>query len=487
MNLATEVATFLAGLRPPAAAVAVLGPEDTLVVGVSGGPDSLALLHLLVQQGLHPPDRLFAAHLNHGLRPEAGAEAAYVSALATSWGVGALTSHRDVAAYARAEGLSLEEAGRLARYHFLAEVADTVGAAVVATAHHAGDQAESVMMHLLRGAGLDGLRGMLPVGRVPGRPDLALIRPLLQVDRAAIAAYVAATGLSPVVDASNLETTFYRNWLRRELLPLLEARNPRLAARLRQLAELARADVDLLEDLAAAAWETALLEQGDRWLALDRRDWIARPLSLRRRLIRRAVLALQPEARDVAFRTVEQARMLAEQAGSGGAATLPAGIILKVDADRLLFHAAGGEADGDRLPQLAAGQPLALPVPGRLHVGGNWLLEAEAADPAALRSAAANQDPWTAVASIPEGARLVVRPRLRGERFRPLGLGGRHALVSEVMINRKIPARWRGRWPIVATEAHLIWLVGHQLDERARVTAETQTGIVLRAIRLRGG
>jgi tRNA(Ile)-lysidine synthase len=487
MNLAAEVVAFLASLRPPAAAVTVLDPEDKLVIGVSGGPDSLVLLHLLAQQRLHPLDRLFAAHLNHNLRPEADVEAAYVTDLAAGWGVASLAKHRDVAAYARAEGLSLEEAGRLARYQFLGEVADTVGASVVATAHHAGDQAESVMMHLLRGTGLDGLRGMLPVGHVPGRPDLALIRPFLQVDRAAIAEYIAVEGLSPVVDESNQETTFYRNWLRHDLLPLLDKRNPGLPARLRQLAELARADVDLLEELAAAAWETALVEHGEQWLALDRRYWAARPLSLRRRLIRRAVLAIIPEARDVAFRTVEQARMSAEQAGSGGAATLPAGIVMKVDADRLLFRSAAGEGDNYRRPQLANSQALALAVPGQVRLGGEWLLEAGPADPTTLGFAAANKDPWTAVVSVPEDARLVVRPRLRGERFRPLGLGGRHALVSEVMINRKIPARWRGRWPIVATEKHLIWLVGHQLDERARVTSETQKGIVLRVIRLAGG
>src|SRR5690606_37777580 len=133
------------------------------VVGVSGGPDSLALLHLLVRQGLQPPANLVVAHLDHGLRPQATAEAAFVQATAQAWGERCVMRQVDVPALAQTKGWTLEEAARRDRYEFVGAVAQEVDAAAILLAHHADDQAETVLMHLLRGSGLAGLRGILPI------------------------------------------------------------------------------------------------------------------------------------------------------------------------------------------------------------------------------------------------------------------------------------------------------------------------------------
>ncbi len=166
MRLGKRVLLFFSqvedGLRP------FLPPHSKLLIGVSGGPDSLALLHVLKE--VYSPDTLVVAHLHHGWRPSADAEARFVADTAVSWNIPSHSERVDVIALARDEGLSLEEAGRKARYRFFAQLAKQVGATVVAVAHNADDQAETVLMHLLRGSGLTGLRGMLPVGPLPGKP-----------------------------------------------------------------------------------------------------------------------------------------------------------------------------------------------------------------------------------------------------------------------------------------------------------------------------
>ncbi|HYO89770.1 MAG TPA: tRNA lysidine(34) synthetase TilS, partial [Candidatus Limnocylindrales bacterium] len=197
----------------------------TLVLGVSGGADSLALLHALAALRRRLGLTLIAATLDHGLRGRDGAaDAAHVDALAEAWHVPVVVGTADVAALAVQQRAGIEEAARNARYAFLAEVARSHGAGRIAVGHHADDQAETVLMHLLRGAGLDGLGGMRPLAPVPGAPDLMLVRPLLGVTRAQIAAYCARHDIAARDDATNADTALTRGWLRHELLPLMHSR-----------------------------------------------------------------------------------------------------------------------------------------------------------------------------------------------------------------------------------------------------------------------
>ena len=163
MRLVERVRTFL---HDAAATIPSL-KSSHWVIGVSGGPDSLALLHLLAKQGLHDPAKLVVAHLNHGLRPQATAEATFVQKTAQAWGVRCVVRQVNVPALSQTEGWTLEEAARRARYQFLGEVAQEVNAAAILLAHHADDQVETVLMHLIRGSGLAGLRGILPIAPFP--------------------------------------------------------------------------------------------------------------------------------------------------------------------------------------------------------------------------------------------------------------------------------------------------------------------------------
>lgn len=456
-----------------AAVFPTLSAAAPLVVGVSGGPDSVALWHALVHSGLRSPADLVAAYLDHGWRAAARTEAAFVAALAGQTGSRFRTAQADAPALARARGLTLEEAARESRYDFLAQVAEEEGAAFVLAAHHGDDQAETVLMHLLRGAGMAGLRGMLPAAPLPRAPHIILLRPLLSVKRADIEAYCRQHALPTLLDESNLDTRHYRNRLRHELLPLLATYNPQISDRLNHLATLMAADYDLLHEACAHHFARLQRRRGDGWLELDLPGWRALPLSLRRGLLRYAVGQLRPGGRDVSFKAIELARQTAEGGAVGKEATLPGGVTLRVG-----YHVL--ELFGDdvvspaALPQLASDEPVWLPLPGWVELGNGWVLESQQRQSVDLTEVAQNPDPWQAVVQLPAGIPLWLRSRLPGERFQPLGLNGRSTSLKEAMINRKIPARLRPLWPLVATPQHLVWFVGHQLDERARVQHENQ-------------
>ncbi len=187
--------------------------------------------------------------------------------------------------------------------------------AAVVAGHHAGDQTETILLHLLRGAGLGGLRGMAAAAPLPGSPDLWLLRPLLGVERAAIEAYCAAAGLRPTLDASNADPSFTRNRLRHELLPLLATYNPRIAQQLRETGAIAAAEDELLSALAEVAWRQIALPSPPGQAALRRAEWRRQPLALRRRLLRRAIAVCLPTLADVGFQAIEAARRAAEGEG----------------------------------------------------------------------------------------------------------------------------------------------------------------------------
>jgi tRNA(Ile)-lysidine synthase len=476
MKLEQRLATFFheaasAGAPPPVEAT------TRLVVAVSGGADSLALLHLLTHSSLHPQKNIVAAHLDHALRPSSAAEAEQVAQWATGWGVSCRLGRVEVGALAAGAGLSLEAAARQARYQFLAGVAAAEGASAVLTGHTADDQAETVLMRLIRGTGVMGLGAMRPVSPLPGGPGLTLLRPLLTTSRAEILKYCRAHDLQPIEDESNADPAFFRNRIRHELLPYLATFNPQIKERLRSLAAIVAADRELLEGLAAKVWPTLRPGSGPGWLALDRPAWLELPLSQRRATLQRALAELAATGEEIGFLTLEQARQVAERGQTGAESHLPAALLLTVGYGRLYLSA--GPLPLDQWPQLPAAEAYPLVVPGHLPLAAGWRLEARAVTDVGPLAITANEDPLQAFLDA-SAAPLTVRPRNAGERFQPLGMAGASAALKEVMINRKIPAAARPLWPIVATPDHLAWLAGHTLDERVRVMPATSQLIHLR-------
>ncbi|MEI2688870.1 MAG: tRNA lysidine(34) synthetase TilS [Anaerolineae bacterium] len=460
----------------------LLRPNSTAIVGVSGGPDSLCLLHLLHALAPEQDVHLHVAHLHHGLRGhEADADAAFVQETAAAWGLSCTVERAGVAGLAQQTGATLEEAARAARYTFLGRLARQLGAPVVAVGHNADDQAETVLMHFLRGSGLAGLRGMQPVSRFPlpqrqpPEPSLHLIRPLLFTSRSAILAYCQQHALEPRFDRSNEDTTFFRNRLRHELLPLLEGYNPQIRRILGHTAALLADDYELLAGDLLAAWPTALAEESEQRLVFDLGAWRALPTALQRGLLREAIQRLRASLRNVSYIHVDNAAWLLREGQAGDRMTLPAGLEIALSYDRFVVGGAGVELPIAGLPQLATeSQPLALPGVTPLPP---WQVECTVLTPAELPPHwQANGDRWQAWLDVdvlgPTPALRVGQP---GDRFQPLGMAGHSKLLAELFTNAKIPAAARQRWPVlIAATGDIGWVCGLRIDQRAQVTTATQ-------------
>jgi tRNA(Ile)-lysidine synthase len=461
---------------------------DSVVVGVSGGPDSLCLLHVLLclreEYGL----RLHVAHLHHGARgADADADAEFVGELAAEWDLPVTIERRDVPALAREHRLAFEEAARRVRYAFLARVADETGARRIAVGHNADDQAETVLMHFLRGAGPAGLRGMLaatpitdyrmlePLGIKDAggrmRESCIIIRPLLEVERADIEHYCAEHGLQPRFDHSNLDTTYFRNRLRHELLPLLETYNPNVRTRLRHTAAVIAADYELLAQLQEQAWADTMRKERETAVVFDRAAWRALPVALQRAVLRRAVYRLRRSLRDVDFCHVEDARCVGLRGETGAQATLPGGLVLTVGYDALTVGDAGDAGPPPDEPLLWCDEPLMVQVPGTTPLPqSDWVLRAESLERWDLEQIADNPDPWTAYLDMDAlAAPLMLRQRRRGDRFRPQGMEGHSVKLSAFLINRKVPRVWRDCVPLLVAGDKIVWVCGRRVGKGAVV------------------
>jgi tRNA(Ile)-lysidine synthase len=463
---------------------------DGVVVGVSGGPDSLCLLHVLRHLREEYHLRLHVAHLHHGTRgADSDADAEFVAALAAEWGIPVTVERQDVPALARARRMTLEEMARRVRYAFLARVAGDVGASKIAVGHNADDQAETVLMHLLRGAGPAGLRGMLPLTPITDyrmlepltdrrtlHPAPCIIRPLLHVPRSDVERYCADHGLAPRFDRSNLDTTYFRNRLRHELLPLLESYNPNVRARLCHTAAVVADDYALLTQLREQAWATVVREERESAIVFDQAGWQALPVALQRATLRQAAYRLRSTLRDVDFVHVENARRVGVSGETGAQATLPMGLALTVGYDTLTMGDAGDVGPPPDEPLLWSVEPLPVQVPGKTVLPrSEWALEAELLQDWDVGQIAGHPDPWMAHLDLDALAGpLVLRPRRRGDRFRPQGMEGHRVKLSAFMTNAKIPRAWRDHVPLLTARDDVVWVCGRRIGEGVTVGPETR-------------
>jgi tRNA(Ile)-lysidine synthetase-like protein len=344
-------------LRHFAARSDLVAPGRSLVVGFSGGQDSTCLLHALADLRRDQSFELRAAHVDHSLRPDSAADAARAVELAQSLGVEILVRRVDVATYrARLGRWSVQQAGRAARYQALASTVSEVGGDALLVAHTADDQAETVLLNLLRGAGLAGLAAMRadetidPSDLGPPLDDLAtwtinlpqrlrLVRPLLRVERSMTRTYCTEHGLAFTEDPSNVSRAYTRNRVRLDLLPVLEQFNPAVRTILARTADLAADDLEALESLSRSVHANLARHDGSS-LRYDLNSWQAQPRAVQRRLLRLGVEALAGTLRDVPAAPIEDALDFLLHGGASGrvyhlphgveACTFPGGFVLRL-------------------------------------------------------------------------------------------------------------------------------------------------------------
>lgn len=449
-----------------------LDPARPLVVGVSGGPDSLALMDVLERLGY----ALRVAHFDHSLRPESRQEAQYIQKLAAERRLPVYVERADVAFFARQERLSIEEAARSLRYHFLFAVARQLEAQAVAVGHTADDQVETVLMHFLRGAGLAGLKGMSYRSLLPEwDARIPLVRPLLSTWRREILAYCAERQLKPVFDQSNTEVAFFRNRLRQELIPFLEGYNPRIKEAIWRMAQTLGEDHVVLAAFTRQAWENVLSGEGAGWVALSLPALKALPLGLQRGVIRTAVERLRPNLRDFDFLAVERALGFAVAPSRSRQLNLIRGLRLTLEGQQLYLLDSGAAVRPESWPQMEVGVEKELTAPGCLVLAEGWVLESEVCPGEATGKLLDEmKDPFQAWLNLESlSLPLQVRTRQPGDRFQPLGMAGRTVKLSDFWINSGLPRWAREGWPLVFSAGQLVWVPGYRPAHFARLLPDT--------------
>ncbi len=449
---------------------------DKLVVAVSGGADSVCLLHILAQWQRELGVELHVAHLNHQLRgAESDSDASYVSDLAHKLGVPATIERRDVAAYRDQKGGSLEEAAREVRYSFLAEVTRGIGTSKVAVGHARDDHIETVMMHLLRGVGTAGLRGLQPRSVLQYSENggqLEVVRPLLEVTRQETLDYCQRYNLAPRSDSSNVSLSFLRNRVRLELLPMLRSYNPGVDKALLRLADIAGDDISFIEEQASLLWKELAREEGDV-IYLDISKMVTSPRAMQRQIFRRAVKQLRGNLKDVEANHIE-AMMDFLSKPAGKKLCLPDGLTLSTEYGRLVLALV--QASICPLPPLKGISN--INIPGETDLP-SWRVRADI-----IQEVVGDDNGLVASFDLDKvGKELTVRRRRPGDRFQPLGMSQTKKL-QDFMVDSKIPRSWRDRVPLICSPKQILWVVGWRIDDRVKVTENTKEILRLQFERL---
>lgn len=444
-----------------------------VVAAVSGGADSVCMLHALDALKSELGIEIVVAHLNHGARgADADADAAFTQRMAVETGLEFRGGKIGEDVAPPAGGGGCEAALRAARYGFLRRTAEETGASRIATAHTADDQAETVLMRFLKGASVTGLAGIRPVNG-------PVVRPLLEITRKQVEEYCAANGLEYCTDATNYDENYLRNSIRRSLIPALESEyNPRLREALVKMARNFRRDSGCLESMAEDALEAAAAGRGAKSVELD----IGCLRGLSEAVLSRVVLMAAyglTGAEDARIESghVDEVMELVRRPDAGASAAIPGGISVTRGYSRLVFRRDDGSDDAGRRP--SAEQMFIPSCPGtyRIDAAGLTLEIAEAPfNEELLKSDDAMTESFDA--SIVDGRRLSVRFPREGDRFRPLGLDGEKKL-SDFFVDEKVDRTRRGHIPLLLCGDEIMWVVGMRIGHRFRLDPG-RTGAVVK-------
>lgn len=428
-----------------------LEADASLVVAASGGVDSTVLLDVLDGLGY----RLHVAHLDHALRSDSADDSHFVASEAKRRGLSYSLERRDVGEYARTEGLSLEDAGRRQRYAFFDQVADRTGAEFIALGHHADDQAETVLLRLLRGSGATGLGGM-EIAR-EGR----YLRPLLRVRRAEIEQYARQRGLRYREDPSNRDSRFLRNRVRGELMPLLKSYNPNIAEVLNRTAALLKAEDDLLAELTQKALDTVICECCNDKVALDSARLLTYHIAVQRRVLRAVLQGLAAADGPFDFARVEQVRDWIE-AGDKRLRVLGAELRGQGCGTRYILRR------GQRPPVKRC-----FDIPGAMVLREHGVKIRVQVVPSEHFDKAQLEGAQVALDADRLGARVQVRSLRPGDRFQPLGMEG-HKKLSDFLIDAKWPKISRDEVLVLTRGEEIAWVAPLRSSNAFRIKSTTR-------------
>ena len=454
----------LGEVRETIARYAMFDRGDRVLVAVSGGSDSVALVHILHSIAGDFSLKLAVAHLNHGLRgQESDRDAEFVTVLAKKLELPFFIARRDVKAFQLRRRLSLEEAARRVRYDFFDDIAATHGFDKIALGHHSNDNAELVLMNLLRGSGPLGLAGIAAVR------DSKIVRPLIHLKQAEILAYVSANNLSFVTDTSNMDPVHRRNRIRHYLIPeLKKSYNPAIVDSLNRLGQILQAEDQWMEQALEPLYAETISNYGSEGIRVDLSNIAVHP-AVGRRIIRKAIWRVKQDLRRITFAHVEAVMDLATRPCSSGCLDLPDGIRVLREATMLIIKQ---EDQKSCVPKIDYHYTIAAEGTTVIKEA-NVVLKLKEIDiedvpdfkDAARTRAFLDRD----LLQFP----LMVRNFRPGDRFSPLGLDGSQKL-KKFFINNKISVQRRKSCPLLLSGDKIIWVVGLRIDNSVKLGPKTQ-------------
>jgi tRNA(Ile)-lysidine synthase len=451
---------------------------DRVLVAVSGGPDSVALLHLLHELREELDVELEVAHLQHGIRGEdAKQDARFVAELTELLKLPFHLKEIDLPRMKSNAGRgNLEAWAREERYRFFADVVRERKLDKVATAHTEDDQAETVLMWLLRGSGVKGLGGMSPLHlrrSVDSINTLTVIRPLLKISKGEIVEYLEERKINYRRDLSNLDASLLRNWIRLELLPKIQQRvGSGFSARLSRQTELLRDEDSLLEELARKSYEGMRDSQG-----LSRAALVREPKALQRRILRHWIGRTRGHLRGVEFVHIDELLRLIKEGPSQGRLSIPGGWELVREYETLTLAKASRSLKRICYTYvLSIGTILPIPEAG-------MQLYSEQVDSSFAPMPTQQMEAWFDVKALP--GKLLVRNFRQGDRFKPFGMSGHHKKLKDLFIDMKVPLSVRATLPLLTMDHEILWVPGYGRSDSARVTDKTTSVLHVKAVLMR--
>jgi len=443
----------------------MFSPGDRVLVGVSGGPDSVCLLHILNRCRKDMALSLHVVHINHGIRKrESKREEKFVSHLAGRMSLPITVKSLDVPSYARKKRLTIEEAARDMRYSAFERLAGKLNVKKIALGHTASDQVETVLMHLLRGSGPQGLSGIPPLRKLG---STAIVRPLIEVNREEILSYLKKNNLTFCLDSSNRKTEYFRNKIRLKLLPLLRKNyNKNIEGALLRLSEILKEENAYWERVVERVLGRVVSWESEKIL-IDFRRFLRYNVVVQRRVLHRLFEGI------VSLNQIEAIRSLAQKSSQGKRIYLGKRFSVRKEDDFLIFSSSPER----RFKKFN----YPLRVPGKNEIEGlNLTLNTRIIDFHPVSEKGAN----TAYFDVDKinFKKLLLRNRREGDRFKPFGLRGTKKL-SDFFIDRKIPRRLRDRVPLLVEGEDILWVVGIRRADKARITEDTKKILEVRVLR----
>lgn len=443
---------------------------DKIIVGVSGGPDSVCLLHILRLLSDVLGIDLYAIHINHMLREyEADKDEEYVGMLCDKIRIPLFIKHIDVKNLAKQEGLSIEEAGREARYREFNSIAQEIGANRIAVAHNRNDQAETVIMNIIRGTGLNGLKGM------DYKRD-RIIRPLLDIGRDEIEKYCVRYELNPRTDSSNLESMYTRNKIRLELFPVIERLfKSDIIGSICRMSELVREDSDLIESIASKVYNECVLKNYNNRLELNIPCIIANHSAISKRVIRMAINEIKGDLKGIQHIHIKDILEMLESGKTGKEIHIPGGLQVKVSYDVLQLSLKDNS-------QIREDFNVPVNIPGVTEVAAHgFVVEASLEEKTGEtgRYLSFPQNAWEQYFDYDKlHMGINIRSRKNGDIFKPFKSTGTKKL-KEYFIDNKIPRDIRDDIPLVSKGNEIVWIIGYRTSDKFKVTENTKSVLKL--------